>query len=238
MRHHIMLAAALAAPLLVLGIPAMAAGSRPAADIERDAARKPAAMVAFAGIKPGMTVADFLPGGGYFTRVFAETVGPKGHVVAIIPPASAARNADAAKAVADLGKPESYGNVEVKAGFPEVPAGTIDVAWTSENYHDLHNALPPEGLLALNKQVLAALKPGGVYVVLDHAAAAGSPADVTKTLHRIEAATVKAEILAAGFVFDGESKAVANPADPRDKAVFDASIRGHTDQFVYRFKKP
>ncbi len=234
MRHPLLIVAAAAA----IAAPLFAAGTRPAADIERDAARKPAAMIAFAGIKPGMMVADFLPGGGYFTRVFAESVGAKGHVTAIIPAASAARNPDAAKAIADLGAPASYGNVDVKAGFDAVPAGSLDVAWTSENYHDLHNALPAEGVLALNKQVLAALKKGGVYVVLDHAAAAGSPADVTKTLHRIEAATVKSELVAAGFAYDGESTAVANPADPRDKAVFDPSIRGKTDQFVYRFKKP
>lgn len=82
----------------------------------------------------------------------------------------------------------------------------------------------------------AALKPGGYYVVIDHAAVAGAPADVTKTLHRIDPAVVKAEVVAAGFVFDGESKALANPADDHSKAVSDPAIRGHADQFAMRFR--
>ncbi len=237
MRTHLFVAA-IAAPLLAIAIPAVAAGVRPADDMARDAARKPAAMVAFAMVKPGGAVADFLPGGGYFTRVFAGAVGAKGHVTAIIPAASQARNPDAAKAIADLGGADSYGNVSVVATFGAVPASSLDVAWTSQNYHDLHNSLDAAGLLAFNKSVLAALKPGGVFVVLDHAAASGSPADVTKSLHRIEPSVVKTELTAAGFVFDGESGAVANPADKHDKPVFDPEIRGKTDQFVYRFKKP
>lgn len=96
----------------------------------------------------------------------------------------------------------------------------------------------PVDMAAFNRAVFAALKPGGVYIVLDHAAAKGSPADVTETLHRIEPTTVRRQVEAAGFVFDGESAALANPDDPHDAGPFDPSIRGHTDQFVYRFRKP
>jgi predicted methyltransferase len=86
--------------------------------------------------------------------------------------------------------------------------------------------------------VFAALKPGGVYIVLDHSAADGSGLAATNTLHRIDAAQVKKEVEAAGFKFEGESNALRNPADPRTANVFDASIRSHTDQFIYKFRKP
>jgi predicted methyltransferase len=93
-------------------------------------------------------------------------------------------------------------------------------------------------IAAFNHQVFDALKPGGLFVVIDHVAPAGSALADTNTLHRIDPATVKQEVEAAGFVFDGESKALHNPADPHDAKVFDKSIRGHTDQFIYRFRKP
>jgi predicted methyltransferase len=86
--------------------------------------------------------------------------------------------------------------------------------------------------------IYASMRPGGVYVVLDHSAPAGSGLTDTNTLHRIDEATVRKEVEAAGFKFDGESKVLANPADPRTNKVFDPSIRGHTDQFILRFRKP
>jgi predicted methyltransferase len=86
--------------------------------------------------------------------------------------------------------------------------------------------------------VYAALKPGGVYLVLDHVAASGSPADVSDTLHRIEPSTVRREVEAAGFTFEGESALLANPLDPHTAGVFDASIRGRTDQFILKFRRP
>ena len=96
----------------------------------------------------------------------------------------------------------------------------------------------PVDMAAFNKAVFAALKPGGVYVVLDHVAAPGSPADVTDTLHRIEPSVVRREVEAAGFVFEGESRLLANPEDPHTAGPFNASIQGHTDQFIYKFRKP
>src|SRR6202043_2038950 len=121
---------------------------------------------------------------------------------------------------------------------PALP-GKLDAVFIRQNYHDLHDKfMGPADVPGFNKQVYAALKPGGVYVVLDHAATAGSGLAATETLHRIDPASVKAEVTAAGFKFDGESKVLANPADPHDKNVFDPSIRGKTDQFLYRFRKP
>ena len=215
--------------------------TRPADDTARDASRKPAEMVAFAMIKPGQTVVDMLPGGGYFTRVFSQAVGPKGHVIALVSDQYAARNPKAATDIQALAAEPAYKNVEaaVRSLGNVAPAGTADVVWTAQNYHDLHSAkLPPATASAIDKAVLAALKPGGYYVVIDHSAAAGSGIRDVDSLHRIDAATLKAEVIAAGFKFDGESKLLANPADDRTKLVFDPAIRGKTDQFAYRFMKP
>jgi len=119
--------------------------------------------------------------------------------------------------------------------FPE----KLDLFWISQNYHDLHDKfLGPVDTAAFNRQVFQALKPGGHYVVLDHVAAKGAPPDVTETLHRIEADTVKREVEAAGFVLEAESDLLANPDDPHTKGVFDASIRGRTDQFILKFRRP
>lgn len=216
---------------------AVADTTRPQADRDRDADRKPAEMLAFAGVKPGMTVVDMIPGGGYFTRLFSNAVGPEGKVYAFIPDENLAKSQTALERAQAAAAGRS--NVEVvHHPLAQAPAGPIaNVVWTSQNYHDLHNGANAD-LLTINKAVFAALKPGGVYVVLDHSAPAGSGFTATNTTHRIDAEAVKAEVIAAGFVFDGESKALANPADKRDLKVFDPALRGKTDQFIYRFKKP
>ena len=229
--------------ILVAATASIAAATtpRPAADIARDADRKPAAMVSFAGIKAGQTVVDMLPGGGYFTRVFSAAVGPKGKVIALIPKSLAERKPDAVTGMNALAAEPGIGNVTVTVSplSTIAPAGTADVVWTAQNYHDLHNpALPADTLAGVNKAVFAALKPGGVYVVVDHAAATGSGLRDVNTLHRIDPAFVKAEVLAAGFTFDGASTAIANPKDDHTAKVFDPALRGHTDQFVFRFRKP
>jgi predicted methyltransferase len=219
---------------------AVADPTRPAEDKALDAERKPAEMLEFAGVKPGMTVVDLVPGGGYFTRLFADAVGPTGKVLPYVPDEMLKGAKDPAKALDRLnGTATGHANV-----FPmhdpmlsPPPPGIADIVWTSQNYHDLHN-IPAADLIAFNKVMFAALKPGGVYVVLDHAAAAGSGLRDTNTLHRIDPAVVKAEVLAAGFVFDGESKILANPADDHTLKVFDPALRHHTDQFIYRFRKP
>lgn len=218
---------------------AVADSTRPAADRARDADRKPAEMLAFAGVKPGMVVIDMMPGSGYFTRLFSDVVGPAGKVIAYEPDemlAKYAKSLDGAKAVA--AEPDRK-NVQVMhdPALAPGPANIADVVWTSQNYHDLHN-IPGLDLIAFNKTLYNIVRPGGVYVVLDHSAPAGSGAADTDTLHRIDQATVRKEVEAAGFVFDGESKALANPADPRTAKVFDPAIRGHTDQFILRFRKP
>ena len=220
-------------------VAAVAAPARPEADRARDAARKPAEMLAFAGITPGQRVADFIPGGGYFTRILAEAVGPSGKVFALIPPAGASRTAaDGQVALEALAK--EHANVSlVQQSFTTLTVPEpMDVIFTAQNYHDLHLARLNLDWAQVNRQIFAALKPGGVYLVIDHSARAGSDVSVADTLHRIDPAIVRRELEAAGFKYDGESGALRNPADTLLLGVFDPAIRGSTDQFVLRFRKP
>jgi predicted methyltransferase len=213
--------------------------SRPTADTQRDAQRKPAAMVAFAEIGPGSKVGEIIPGGGYFTRVFAKTVGPKGKVYAIVSPPQPGQP-DRTAAVKAIAADAAYGNVQVvETSYLDMKVPEpLDVIWTSQNYHDLHLKRLNLDVAAVNKQVLKVLKPGGLYIVVDHAAADGSGLRDPDTLHRIDPATVKEELLAAGFEFVGESKELRNAGDDKAKSVFDPALRGNTDQFVYKFRKP
>jgi predicted methyltransferase len=216
--------------------------ARPQSDTSRDADRKPSQTLQFAGVKPGDKIADYAAGAGYFTRLFAAIVGANGHVYASVPsplfqyPNIVKGIADAQRFAAD------HPNVTVTFGSPLDAAKypeSLDVFWISQNYHDLHdNFMGPVDMKAFNRAVFKALKPGGVYVVVDHSAVAGSPSDVTDTLHRIEAATVRREIESAGFKFAEESAILENPADPRTAGVFDPSIRGRTDQFILKFRRP
>ena len=224
--------------LIVASAASAQSASRPPEDIARDATRNPAAMVAFAGVRAGSKVADLIPGGGYFTRIYSGAVGASGTVYALVPASYAAQHPEALSGMQALAAAPGYANVKVIAWSAAAPLPEpVDVVWTSQNYHDLHNA-PPGSVEAINRAAFAMLKPGGTYVVLDHAAAAGSGARDTNTLHRIDPAMVKAEVIAAGFTFDGESAALRNATDPRTANVFDPAIRGRTDQFVYRFRKP
>jgi predicted methyltransferase len=221
---------------------AVADTTRPAADTARDENRKPAETLAFTGLKPGDKVADYAAGSGYFTRLFGDIVGPGGHVYAVEPkelfvfPNIVKGNADVqAWAAVHQNISVTVAPALEAAQFPE----PLDLFWISQNYHDLKDSfMGPVDMGAFNRAVYAALKPGGVYVVLDHVAAKGSPENVTDTLHRIEPATVRHEVEAAGFKFESESSILANPDDPHTAKVFDKSIRGHTDQFIYKFRKP
>jgi predicted methyltransferase len=219
---------------------AVADPARPESDRNRDAARKPAESLEFSGVKPGDVVADFNANSGYFTRLFSDVVGSRGHVYAIEP---VEIQQYIAKATTELQVyAADHPNVTVSIATAleslHVPR-KLDLFWISQNYHDLHNTyFGPVDIAAFNKAVFDALKPGGSYAVLDHRAAPGAPADVTETLHRIDPATVCSEVEAAGFVFASESRILANPADPRTIKVFDKSIQGHTDQFILKFRKP
>ena len=253
-RYSLVLAAAFAAALTLSAtgasaksIPAniaaaVADSNRPEADKQRDANRKPAESLVFAGVKPGAQIAEFFPGGGYFTRIFSKAVGAAGHVYALVPerPADAPADlADFAAKVKAIAADPNYPNVTVTVAAMSklAPPAPVDLVWTSLNYHDLHN-LAGVDVAAFNKLMFDALKPGGVYVVLDHAAAAGSGARDTKTLHRIDPETVKTEVLAAGFKLAGSSDLLHQAGDDHTLKVFDPAIRGKTDQFILKFRKP
>jgi predicted methyltransferase len=221
---------------------AIADSNRPAADKARDANRKPAETLEFSEVKPGEQIGELLPGDGYFTRLFSKIVGPKGHVFAMVPQ----RPANAPAGMPDFGaKPRAiaadpnYSNVSVaEIALAHLGAPSpIDVYFTAQNYHDLHN-FPGLDIAVYNKAVFDSLKPGGLFIVVDHSAEAGSGLRDTNTLHRIDADTVKKEVAAAGFVFVSASTVLANAEDPRTAKVFDPTVRGKTDQFILKFRKP
>jgi predicted methyltransferase len=210
-------------------------------DAANDGRREAAKVMTFTKVKPGEKVLELIPGSGYWTRVFSAVVGSKGHVYTVWPHEM---DKYAAKSIAtwqELVKTPPYNNVSLlQQAAAELSAPEpVDLVFTAQNYHDYHDKfMGPADLGVFGKQVLAALKPGGLFVVIDHKAEAGSGIRDTDTLHRIDPEVVKREMTAAGFVFDGSSDALHNPADPLTAKVFDASIRGHTDQFIYRFRKP
>ncbi len=217
--------------------------NRRAADHERDAGRKPAEVLAFFAIEPGMTVLDLFSGGGYYSELLSYVVGPQGRVVAH-------SNAAYLNFVGDeFNERHADGrlaNVEVlmaENNELELSADTFDAITVILSYHDIYYADPendwpkidgPE-LLA---QIYKGLKPGGVLGVVDHYAEAGSPRETGNSLHRIDPGIVISEHETAGFVFDDKSQILRNMDDDYSKIVFDPALRGKTDRFVFRFRKP
>jgi predicted methyltransferase len=216
---------------------AVADPNRPADEREADALRKPAETLAFAGVRPGMIVGEFYPGGGYFTRMLSDVVGPTGHVYGI----ENDRWKGAVEANQKLLAEGKWKNVSMDVQ----PFGTvnfprpIDIAWVTQNYHDLKIAKYGKvDTLAFDRAVYKALKPGGTFFVLDHQGAPGlSDADIEK-LHRINRDVVVKEVTSAGFKLVGEGKFLRRPGDDHTKPIFDRSIRGHTDQYALKFVKP
>jgi predicted methyltransferase len=234
------------AALVLLGVPvtaatqpgvrafaaALANADRPDADKARDADRKPAEMLAFAGVRPGMKVLELAPGGGYYTRLLSLAVGERGYVYT-----NSSRAVPAVQAWA-----QHHSNVSVqvlpagKIGAPE----PVDLVWTTQNYHDFKNVKigDSDAAATTNAAAFAALKPGGVYLINDHQGAPGSGATQTSTLHRIEDAVVIREVEASGFKLEARSDILRHPADDHTQRVFETGVRGKTDQFVLRFRKP
>ena len=170
--------------------------TRPGEDSARDGGRHPAEILAFAGVRPGARIVERAPGGGYSPRILARAVGPRGHVYAVVSPGFAAR-------------PEAMARFQrVVAGYPNVEivvsdlraltmARPVDLVWTSETYHDFHNAQGAD-LAAVNRAVFGVLRPGGFYYVEDHAAP-GTGVTATSPLHRIDPQVVRDVVRAAGF---------------------------------------
>jgi len=217
---------------------AVADSSRPVDDRMVDIDRKPAKVLAYAKVHPGEIVAEYLPGGGYYTRLLSDIVGTKGKVYALETTTWGDKNVDSTRAVlSEAGR----GNVKLDLA----PLGTfnlpekVDLFWTTLNYHDLH--IPKYAnvdMAAFNKQVFDSLKPGGIYFIVDHQAAPGTSATTSPTLHRIEDRTVIDEVTAAGFKLISHSNMLRNAADDHSKVVFDPSIHLKTDQFILTFRRP
>ncbi len=210
----------------------VADSSRPDADKARDADRKPAELMAFAGLRQGQKIVELAPGGGYFTRLMSLAIGSRGHVYAYSSRPSPAVEAWAA----------THPNVSMNIGQAggSMASEPVDLVWTSLNYHDFKNAVVDgsDAAAKFNTAAFAALKPGGAYLVVDHEAAPGSGTSATSTLHRIESAAVIREVEAAGFKLEARSDLLRHQADDHTQKVIEAGIRGKTDQFVLLFRKP
>ncbi|MCB2087874.1 MAG: class I SAM-dependent methyltransferase [Sphingomonadaceae bacterium] len=218
---------------------AIANPARPEAVRKLDESRKPAEVLAFLGFEPGADVADVISGGGYWAEIMAGAVGPEGSVTALEPEQFYSADGWTALTQRTPGiKVEQYPFDRLDAG-----SNRFDFAILNLIYHDLYWQserwkIPKTDPALFLKALYRAMKPGGIVGVIDHV---GKPGDTRKTVddfHRIDPSVVKADFEAAGFVLEAESQLLRNPDDSHDVSVFDAAIRGKTDRFVFRFRKP
>ncbi|MGY2737099.1 class I SAM-dependent methyltransferase [Sphingomonas sp. UYP23] len=214
---------------------AVADVGRPEQDRVRDGVRKPAEVLFFAGVRPGMTVAELASGGGYYTRLLAKAVGPHGRVLAVVTAAQRARSSgmDVLRAISGNYPNVTILNVEDYAHM-ELPQ-SADMFWTTENYHDFHNG-PTADIAGLDRAVFRNLKTGGLFYVEDHSAVPGAGLGTTSTLHRMDEDVAKRELADAGFKLIAESDILRNPQDNRGGS---NSEVGHfvTDRFMLRLKR-
>jgi predicted methyltransferase len=221
---------------------AVADPARPPEHLARDVDRRPAELMAFAGVKPGDRVGDFMSGGAYFTRLFSRIVGAEGHVYAFVPEEELKNCAPAeTEGTRSLARDARYANVTLLtqpvARFH--PPEALDLVWTSLNYHDLYDSfMGPADVPQVARSIVAALKPGGVLMVVDHVAQAGSEVRDTETLHRIDPEVIIRTFEAAGLHLEAQSDLLRNREDNHELRVFDAAIRGRTDQVILKFRKP
>lgn len=222
---------------------AVASDKRPKADRASDAGRKPEAVLEFFGIQPGDVVLEMWAGGGYYTELLAYVVGESGKIVAH---ANTPILNFAGEAHTNRHLDNRLPNTELLLAENNelaLEADSFDAATIILNYHDLYWSSEEYGWESIDVPAFLAelhkgIRPGGTLGIVDHQAVSGSPAETGGTLHRIDSAVVIAELEGAGFILDGESSVLANPEDDHTKNVFDPEIRGRTDRFVLRFKKP
>ena len=248
-RHALLIAALLlmAQPIQAAEIPeniakAVAAPERSAKDRERDAIDKPAELLAFAGVKPGMKVADFFAGGGYWSELLLRAVGPTGSVTLVNNPGYYFFSRDGLKERFADGRLKDIKQRVVETGNLDLGTGQFDLIFIFMGYHDLYwidesNGWPKIDAGLVLDQLNRALKPGGKLLVVDHAAKEGTGSSAASDLHRIDEAFAKKDITAHGFLVEKAWPGYRNSTDDHSKDVFDASIRGKTDRFTHLYRK-
>ena len=223
------------------GASAALGADRDADDVKLDAGRHPAALLEFCGVQPGMKVAEIAAGGGYTSEILARKVGPSGVVYGVNNKFILERFAEKAWS-ARLGKPVNKNIVRVDREFddPLPPeAKNLDAVVDNLFYHDTYWMKTDRN--KMNKAIFAALKPGGVYCVIDHSGRPGTGESEVQTLHRIDEKTEREDIEKSGFKLAGESKAWRNPADTRDwnaSPMAAADKRGTSDRYALKFVRP
>jgi predicted methyltransferase len=222
---------------------AVASTDRPEDQVKLDASRRPVEVLGFEGLKRGDLALDLFAGGGYYTEIIGKAVGPQGGVLAWEPANFMNDKARTAWTALRQRVPNA-GVLVTPANAISLPANAFDFVMIHLNYHDFYwesarFGLPRMDPAAILATIYQSVKPGGTVAVIDHVAAAGGDTrEVVEKYHRIDPATIKADFARAGFVLDGESDLLRNPADDHSKNVFDPAIRGKTDRVVYRFRKP
>jgi predicted methyltransferase len=223
---------------------AVAKSDRSKADRERDAREKPAEVLAFTGFKPGMTVADIFGGGGYYSELVANVVGPSGKVLLVnnAPYANFAGDDLKTRFPKDKNRLPNVERTTVESCNLLLEDNTLDAAMIVMSYHDLYHADPKGGWPPIDaanflRQIHRALKPGGAFLIVDHSAKSGTGKAPAQELHRIDEAFAKKDIASHGFVFESSYEGLRNPADDRGVMVFDPKVRGKTDRFVHLYRK-
>jgi len=222
---------------------AVAKADRTAKDRERDARDKPAEVLAFAGLQPGMTVADIFGAGGYYSELVAHVVGPSGKVLLVNNGPYVAFAGDDLKSRFEKGRLPNVERSVVESCNLLLGENTLDAAMIVMSYHDLYYADPKQGWPPIDAgnfldQVHRAVKPGGAFLIVDHAAKADTDKSAAQDLHRIEEAFAKRDIASHGFVLEGTYDGLRNPADDKGVPVFEPKVRGKTDRFVHLYRKP
>jgi predicted methyltransferase len=220
---------------------AVADPARTAADRERDARDKPGEIMAFAGVKPGMVVADIFAAGGYYTELLAGAVGSTGKVLAInnVPYANFAK--DDIKARFTEGRLPNVERRLVEASYMNIPAKSVDLAVIVMAYHDVYWINEKEGWPEIDTagfldSVKRMLKPGGKLLIVDHNATKGTGREVASKLHRLNEQWARQSLTAAGFVFEKSYDGLRNPQDQLEKMVYDPAVKGKTDRYVHLYR--
>jgi len=216
---------------------AVADPARPADQKQLDLLRKPAETLAFSGVRPGMIVGEFYPGGGYFTRMLSDVVGPSGHIYGL--------ENGGWKGVGDADRAMLAEGRWTNVSMDIQPFGTVafpkplDLAWVTQNYHDLKiRQYGKVDTIAFDRAVYRALKPGGIFFILDHQGYPGMSEGEIERLHRIDRDVVVREVTSVGFRLVAEGKFLRRPTDDHRLPIFDEKVRGHTDQYALRFVRP